>query len=494
MAQPADPAAPDTGLSGRFRASVLSYGARQLAVMALGLGSSLVLTRFLSPAEFGRVAVISVVTQLALLLADGGLGVYLVQRPEEVTDRDLARVTGLQLRLAGAIVLLCAVGAGVAFALAPGQRLGWMVAAAALSLPLLVVRGMSLLRLERGLRLDRVVRVEILEEAVYAAVAVAAAARGAGAWSVVLAQLARAVAGASAAAAIGRFRLPRGPVGWDEELARGVRFGLHFQSAQLINLARVAVVPLYIVPVLGLAAAGLVERAWFVCGLPLAIISAVQQRTMFPYVARIQADREQVRRFAEDAVHASALLATLCYLPLVLFPRALVVGVLGPQWEPMLPLAGWLLAGNVAFGALPGPMYAVANGLGKAHLISRINLGVLVASWALIVGLTRAFGVVGVGMTGLLLWAGTLLLRRWLRAELGPFRFFRQMAAPLGALGVAWAAVEAAARLRGHGPEGLAGAAAASLLAGAVYLAVVVAVDRERVRALWSRFRGGAVR
>lgn len=471
----------------RFKNSLVSYGGRQVTVTLLTIAYNLALTRFLLPEQFGEVAVVMIAINVATLIADGGLGVYLIQRSAHVTDVDLWRVASFQLYVALAFLTLSVVTA-VGWDLVGSAHLAWLIAAASLSLPLLVVRGTSLLMLERQIRMGKVVRVEVLEETVFAVVATVLAYRSFGAWSIVIAQAAKAFIGCAVAMRVSGFRVRIVPVNWDADLRNGVRFGLHYQGAQLINMARIAVNPLFVVPVLGLQAGGFVERGWYLAGAVLSIILAVQKRVIFPYVSRIQHDIQRIRGMLEDSVYVSGALDKLLFLPMILFAEELVLLLFGDHWLPMLPLLYWLLAGNILFGALSGPLYPVASGIGFSSLLSRYNLIVFILSWILIIPLTLMFGITGVGIAGLLLWATIHWLRSKLSEKIGAFMYYRQAAKPLLAFTFAWIAVEGVMDITGIEARNLPEIVLWSFIAVAIYVGALLATDFDRVQTLWRRF------
>ena len=118
----------DGALFQRFKTSVVSYGLRQFVVTALTFGYNIALTHYLLPAEFGRVAVILIVMNIAMLLADGGFGVYLIQRHAEINSHDLSRVTTIQLSASSLLSTLCFLISGAASVPYSGQQIGWISA------------------------------------------------------------------------------------------------------------------------------------------------------------------------------------------------------------------------------------------------------------------------------------------------------------------------------------------------------------------------------
>ncbi len=475
----------------RFKTSVVSYGVRQFAVIALTFGYNIALTHYLLPAEFGRVAVILIVMNVAVLLADGGFGVYLIQRHAEISSHDLSRVTTIQLTASSILSIVCFIASGAASFFSPGHQIGWMVSFASLSLPLLVIRGMALLILERTVRIDKVVKVEVFEECVYAAVAIGLAANGFGAWSVVIAQISKALVGCLAAMAIGAFRFRLVPLVWDDDLKKGFRFGFHYQAAQLINMARVSIIPLYIVPVLGFQAGGFVERSWYFCAAPLSIILAVQKKTMFPYISRIQFDLPKIRTFTQDSIYLSAVIDKFMFLPLLIFAREVILIIFGSPWLPMLPLIYWLLAGNIIFGSLSGTLYPVANGIGRSDYISVLNFAGFILSWILIVPLTQFYGIAGVGIAGLIMWGGIHWFKVKMRVSIGEFVYYGQIAKPLLSFLLAWGCSEILIRYALGEVRSVSGIILWSIVVCLIYGILMLCIDWKRLRALFTNYVSG---
>jgi teichuronic acid exporter len=475
----------DGALFQRFKTSVVSYGLRQFAVVALTFGYNIALTHYLLPAEFGKVAVVLIVVNIAVLLADGGFGVYLIQRHAEIDQHDLSRVTTIQFSIASLLCILCFVASAVAKFFYPEQQIGWMVSFASLSLPLLVIRGMALLLLERSVRIDKVVRVEIFEESVYAIIAISLAVYGFGAWSVVIAQISKAIVGCITAVSIGTFRFKLVPVVWDNDLRKGFRFGFHYQAAQLINMARVSIIPLYIVPMFGYQSAGFVERSLFFCSAPLSIILAIQKKTVFPYIARIQRDLAKIRRFTENSIYISAVLDKAMFLPLLIFAREVILIIFGAEWLPMLQIMYWVLAGNIIFGALAGTLYPVANGLGKSEFVSGLNLASFVISWLLMVPLTLLFNISGVGIAAFVMWFGIHWMKVLITRYIGNFKYYGQVTKPVLAFGIAAITSKLLIKALAADITTLFSLVKWSLFVSFLYVMIIMLMDWRRIRIIF---------
>ena len=72
--------------------------ARQLVVQATGLAASIILSRYLTPTDFGLFGLVSLTVQFFTLFAGTGLGIALVRDHSEPSPEDLAAVFTFQFR------------------------------------------------------------------------------------------------------------------------------------------------------------------------------------------------------------------------------------------------------------------------------------------------------------------------------------------------------------------------------------------------------------
>ena len=82
--------------------------AGQLVVMALRLGSLVVLARLLDPSDFGLVAMVTVVTSVFDIFVTGGLSAATI-RHEDVTDAQISTLFWINVAIGALLAVLCVV-------------------------------------------------------------------------------------------------------------------------------------------------------------------------------------------------------------------------------------------------------------------------------------------------------------------------------------------------------------------------------------------------
>lgn len=306
------------------------------------LAFTAVLARLLVPADFGLVAAALLFVQFAQLLAELGVGATIVQAPE---------LSEGEVRTAHTIVWANAfLYAGAAALLAPA-------AAAAMAMPELadVLRVLGLVFLAqaagivpeslllRRMAAARVSAVRFAAKCVGAgAVGVGLALAGWGVWALVAAALAEAATAALVLLAIER--PPLRPRFARSEAARLLRRGSGFSLSRLLNYLALRGDNAIVGRGLDAAALGIYSRAFTLMNLPADLYASVAERLIFPALARVQHDRERLRRAYLGGTSLTALVGLPLSALLFLLAPEIVALLLGPRWEAVVaPFA--ILAG-----------------------------------------------------------------------------------------------------------------------------------------------------
>jgi O-antigen/teichoic acid export membrane protein len=178
-----DPAAPLFG-GRKLALGAIASAAVNLAKVGLQLLLLPVMARLLGPEEFGLYALVLPTITFVTVLADGGLGATLARESESSSlvwssAFWLLLLTGSGLAIGASIF-------GVLFGYLVGQpRVPAMVAVLSLSLVFLVLSVSPAARLNRRKNLSMAAAADLLANLIGAAIGVAMALKGAGAWSLV---------------------------------------------------------------------------------------------------------------------------------------------------------------------------------------------------------------------------------------------------------------------------------------------------------------------
>ena len=304
--------------------------ASQAAKFALRLGGTAVLARLLSPADFGLVAMVGVVTSFAETFKDAGLSMATVQR-ERISH---AQVSNLFWTNVGLSLLLALAVAGAA------PLVAWFYGEPRLTAITLALAGASLLSglgvqhralLQRRMLFTRLAAIEVGSMAAGVAAAVLVAWRGGGYWALVTLTLVTAGAGATLAACLSGWRpgLPRRGSGAMPML----RFGGSLIGFNLINYLSRNGDNLLLGRFVGPAGLGLYTKAYGLMLLPLQQVNAPIAAVTVPTLARLQDEPAAFERFYCRAVRLIAYLTMPTVVVLAVLAREVVALVLGPGWE-----------------------------------------------------------------------------------------------------------------------------------------------------------------
>jgi O-antigen/teichoic acid export membrane protein len=342
------------------------------------------------------------------LLADGGVGVGLLRRPEAPSTDELSALLGFQLFVA---VVLSAAAAAVG--LVTGSA-GLVAAAMLGALPVYSLRAPTTILCERNLDYAPIAAAEIAEAVAYAVVAVGLAAYGLGVWSIVIASVARAVVGTVVLLARGKHPLPR-PSRRMAHVRPLLAFGFQFQSAGLVSVIRDEGLNLVVAIIGGVSQLGVWSLGRRFAQISFVLFESLW-RVSYPVFSRLIDAGVDLRREIDRGLRFSAAGTGLALTGIAASAPALVPAMVGPGWGSVpgviaVAAAGLAISGPVSV-TLSGYLYAV----GEAGLMLRA-LVVSALVWLVLASvLLPLVGVVGVAAAWTVSsWCEVVLLRRYAR-------------------------------------------------------------------------------
>ncbi|WP_211300936.1 lipopolysaccharide biosynthesis protein [Aliiruegeria haliotis] len=351
----------------------------------------MILSRLLTPSEFGLVAAALTIVALAEVFGKIGIAPSIVQ-VETLTQSHIR--TGMTATLfsgvvVGAIVFVLAEPLGRLYAM---PSLPPIVQVFALLFPLRAAGLVSeaLIQREMGFRALAAITV-VSYLAGYAGVAILLAVLGYGVWALVAGQLAQAALQSLLFIAIGGFRIRPG---FDVKVLGGMlRFGLGTTLTQIGNYVALNVDYMIVGRLLGTAALGQYSRAYLLLSQPANIVGNMADKVLFPVLASVQSDRPRVARAYNKTLALTAITQIPAAILLSINAREVILVLMGDQWgAAVLPfqimvsalyfrtaykftgtvlratgavyhaaLLQWIYAGLVAIGALVGARFGLAG-------------------------------------------------------------------------------------------------------------------------------------
>ncbi|MFN0155192.1 MAG: oligosaccharide flippase family protein [Gaiella sp.] len=387
----------EAGLTRSDVADRASRGAMLISVLgftglAVGFLGSLALARFLTPTEFGVLAVGQTILLFSAAVGEAGLGVAMVRWQTAPTRRQLQELSGLQLwttlLVAGAVALV---------ALQFG-RIGSVTALMIASLPLVALQTPGRIQFERSLRYGPITVADGAGLIAFYAWAIGLVALDAGVWGVASAPLVRGAVGTAVIAVSAPGGLVR-PVFVDpRSLWPLISFGLRFQGNWVAILARDLVINAITGSLLGVARLGIWSLARRLLEAPQ-VFSNSLWRVTFPAMSRLIAGGGAHDPFVRRSSRfASAVFA----MPLSAFAGlapAAIPTLFGEEWSgvgEILPLAAAALLISTSTNSGPPGGYLMAIGRPQDTLVA------VLAQAAVWIGVTavllRPVGVVAIGI------------------------------------------------------------------------------------------------
>lgn len=339
----------------------------QLAIMAI-------LARWLTPADFGRLAMIGVVTGFLSLFGELGIGPALIQK-REIGSAHLSAAFWGSLAAGLVLMFLLMLGAPLIASVYADAQLVPLALALAANFPLVALATVPINLLQRELQLGRLAAVELLALVLGGAVAVGLALRGGGAWSLVGQTLA--ASGATAIAAWGVIAVRVQEVGSPVSVDRGVlrnlfRFGRPLVGINVLNYVARNADNALIGKFLGAQALGYYALAYRLLLFPLQNLSWALGRALLPALARVS-DPEHVRLAYRRMVEGIAIVAFPMMIGMAIVAPEVVRLLYGPQWERAIFLAR-VFCGIGALQAIGTTIGPLCLSQGRPDVLFRWNL------------------------------------------------------------------------------------------------------------------------
>lgn len=332
--------------------------ARQLAWTAIGtyagqaimLGSAAILARLLAPADFGLVGMMTAFNALMLVVAQGALGVEIIQR-QDLAREQLRQTAGIGLALGILSAGCLLVGAPLVARLIGDPRLEGMLQVAALGMLAASMSQVPIGLLKRERRFRTWAMINIASTSCASATAIVLAWLGFGHWALVWQVVLRQGIEMAAAHIASRSPGPRLP---GKATIRMVwEFSAPVVAFQAINFLHRNLDMLVIGAVLGATAAGHYSRATIIMITINTAIGGVVAQTLHPQIARLEGRTSEIREaFASNLRRvlwaSGAIMGAIACVPELVIRLAW-----GPNWGESADPLFWLALTGVHQGCFP---------------------------------------------------------------------------------------------------------------------------------------------
>ena len=356
-------------------------GALVGAVSQLGVG--MVLARLLTPANFGVLALASIVIGFVQPFGDFGLGAALIQQPA-LTDRHVRVGFTLSVLLGVAIAGALAGAAPLAAAVMRNPEVTPVLRVLSVGFALRGTAIVSGALLRRRLEFKRQFFIDSGSLLIgFCGVAVVLAVRGYGVWGLVWGGLCQTSISAAAQFAVVRHSVR--PLAARNEIGDLLDFGVGSALGAVVNYIALNGDNFIVGRALGAASLGLYNRAYTLMNVPYTYAASAMSAVLFPAFAQIQEEPARLQRGYLLATRLAGIVAAPTLGTLAIGAPYFVPALFGPQWDgAIVPLQILCLAGYFRALYHIGGVVAQSVGLVYADLWRQFIYAFLVIAGTLV--------------------------------------------------------------------------------------------------------------
>ena len=354
----------------------------QIIQRGLGIISTLILARLLTPADFGIIALITITLQFFELLVETGNQQYIVQK-ETVDDNDLNTAWTMDILIKSAMALVIIGASPWLSGFFEEPELGLAISIAAIALPLRAMKNPGLMQLARDINYRPLFKVTIWQKGLSFCAVMAFALVHASYWAIVFGNLVSAMVLVAGSYKVHAFRpnvsLRRVREQW--------RFSQWLLLRGIVGFTRSQADNLIVSKAFGTTALGGYNLVREISLLPALSVIIPMSEPLLASTSQAKNDATQLayRVRLSHAVLMTALLPITAFL--MLFPELTVNVLLGHQWQDYSELLrpfGLLFFTFSLFAVLSDTV--IALGRVKALLVFDVISTVLIFSLLLAFG------------------------------------------------------------------------------------------------------------
>jgi O-antigen/teichoic acid export membrane protein len=440
---------------------------------------SIILARFLTPADYGLFAMALTVVASIELLRELGLGAAIIQR-QDLTPEHLNTIFWIVALMSTALVAALWIGAGAAAVFYAEPRLVWVLRVLGVTFLLNVIGFVPYSLLTKDIDFRRRSIAAMVGVVASSTVALTLAYLGYGVWALIIGQLVNAAIFNAALVVAARW-LPGFRLSF-RNIGEILKFGLRLAAVSTIGMCAPIVNRAIVGRFLGGFGLGLFTMAETLADAPHRISSAAIHQLSLPIFAKLQREEVELRRYFLTITKYLALAAIPMQIGLALVARDLVAVVLTAKWLPMVVLFQIFCVGNL-FHILTLPPYPLLVARGRAGTLLKFNaVAALALVGAILAGAKGGLLAVGIAWLIAFVLSKIVLLSLSLReAGIKAPTYMRYVLPPLVATAAMSAAVLFARHVGATGSGPIQRLAFEVVLGAAVYLATLLVVDRKLI-------------
>jgi len=407
---------------------VVTFTLRTFFIQIFSYIAVFVLTIILDEPTYGIYVFVSALINIFVYFSDIGLAAALIQKKEELNQKDLSTTFTIQQTIVAILVLLGLIFSKTItdFYNLDNQGL-WLVRILIFSLLLSSLKTIPSIILERGLNFTKLVIPQVAENIVFYTTAVVLAILGFGITSFTWAVLARGIAGLMLIYILAPWKPS---FSFDKNIAKKLTsFGIPFQLNSIIALLKDDLLVVVLGKILTFGQIGYIGWSQKFAFLPLRFFMDSVNKVTFPAYSRLQEHKQELGK----AIEKSLFFVTYLVYPSVfgitaIAPKLIEVIPKYQKWIIAMPAFNYFLISSFLV-SLYSPIMSVFNSLGKVKTSVKFMLLWIALNWTVVPLLIGLYNYTGVGMAFAINSLGFILVWYKIR-QFTPVDFLASLKAP----------------------------------------------------------------
>ena len=344
---------------------VLWSSIQRFGTMFITFVSNVVLARLLSPDDYGCIAMLMIFISLANTFIDSGFGSALIQK-KEPSDEDYSTIFHWNITLS--IILY-----GVLFSTAPliasFYRIPLLVDVLRVQGVVLIFNALSIVQqnlLQKNLAFKKLTIVYMVSASLSLLVAIIAAYRGMGVWSLVIQQIMISFLHALLFWIVSKWH-PRFLFSW-KSFKELFGFGGFILLSQLYSTLSNEIQGLLIGRIFNSVTLGLYNQAYRLEGSAATSVSSIINQVTYPVLASVQDDRKEFVSALKRFIQIPAYLCCLIMMLMILTAKPLIIFLFSEKWANSAPYFQILCVAGLAV-CLQGSANNAIAAIGKSQVL-----------------------------------------------------------------------------------------------------------------------------
>ena len=311
----------------------------------ISLGTTLILARILSPADYGLIAIAMIVIGFIGFFNEVGIGSAIIQKNElSTTEVNGCFVIAILVSIVLFFITLAASGSIAQFYAHPELQAMISVLASGFIFGAFSTVPMAFLRKE--MQFKAIAGVNILATIIQSIVSLVLAWQGHGVWSLVWGFVAASVVTSAGFFALSSWR-PRGQYGI-REASTLVIYGLHVTSTRVFWYLYTNADKAIVGKMLGAKSLGIYDMAFSLATLPSAQVTTLVINVASPLFSKLQNNLTELSSVVLKLTRGLAYVTYPALIGMLVCSRELILVLLGPDWiDVLIPFSALCLMGLI---------------------------------------------------------------------------------------------------------------------------------------------------